>query len=107
VTLTTGQFRRDREVFTTTYVAKVWPWFFWSETGCINIGLSENELAKVTKGERVEFTGLATNHKNKFRKVTGRVESSNGATGKIKVRIGVDDMELVFNGAFRFDNAVK
>lgn len=107
VSLTTGEFKRTDNQFSTTYEAKVWPWFFWGETGRITITLSLADLEKLGRGERVEFTGEAFNHKNKPRKVTGRAERSNGAAGKIKVRIGVDDTELIFNGTYRFNNAVK
>ena len=107
VTLTTGEFKRDGDKFTTTYEAKVRPWFFWSETGRITITLSEAELLKLSRGERVEFTGAAANHKNKPRHVTGRAERINAATGNIKVRIGVDGAELVFNGTYRFNRVVK
>jgi hypothetical protein len=107
VTLTTDVFRRDGDKFETTYEAKVWPWFFWSETGRITIALPYSSLEKLAKGERVEFTGEALNHKNKPRHVTGYAERADAAKGKIKVRIGVDDTELIFNSTYRFNNVVK
>ena len=107
VTLTTGVLKRTGDHFSTTYEAKIWPWFFWGETGHLSITLPQSELEKLARGERVEFTGEAFNHKNKPRKVTGRAEQINGGGGKIKVRIGVDDTELIFNGNYRFNNAVK
>ena len=107
VTLTTGVFKRDGDKFTTTYEAKVWPWFFWGETGKITITLPRTDLEKLARGERIEFTGEAINQKNKPRKVTGRADRTDGAAGKIKVCIGVDDTELIFNGTYRFNNAVK
>jgi len=107
VTLTTGEFRRDGDQYTATYAAKVWPWFFWNETGRITITLPQAELARLTRGERVEFTGEASNHKNKPRHVTGRADRIDAATGRIKVRVGVDDTELIFNSTYRFNNVVK
>jgi hypothetical protein len=107
VRLTTGVFQRDGDSFTTTYEAKVWPWFFWSETGRITITLPYASLEKLSRGERVEFTGEALNQKNKPRHVTGYAERADAATGKIKVRIGVDDTELIFNSTYRFNNVVK
>ena len=107
VSLTTGEFRREGDKFSTTYEAKVWPWFFWGETGSITINLPPADLQKLASGERIEFTGEAFNHKNKPRKVTGRADRIDGASGTIKVRIGVDDTELIFNGNYRFNNAVK
>lgn len=107
VRLSTGVFQRDGDTFSTTYEAKVWPWFFWSETGRIVITLPRAGLEKLARGERAEFTGEALNHKNKPRHVTGYAERADAATGKIKVRIGVDDTELVFNSTYRFNNVVK
>jgi hypothetical protein len=107
VTLTTGVFQREGDQFHTTYEARVWPWFFWSESGRITITLPPAELERLARGERVEFTGEAFNHKNKPRHVTGYAERADAATGKIKVRIGVDDTELIFNSTYRFNNVVK
>lgn len=107
VSLTTDVFVRDGSTLVSTYGAKVWPWFFWGETGKITITLSDTTLASLAKGERAEFTGAATNHKNKPRTVTGYAQPADATSGKIKVRIGVDDTELIFNGTYRFDNTVK
>ena len=97
-------FERDGEEYNARYEAKVRPWFFWNESGRITIKFSADELARLRKGETVEFKGDATNHRNKPRKVTGRAQpASPGADhGKIKVRIGVDDTELIFNGTYQF-----
>ncbi len=107
VNLITSDFRRDGDTFTATYEAKVWPWFFWNETGSITITLPFADVQKLSRGERVEFTGQALNHKNKPRHVTGRAERTSPANGNIKVRIGVDDTELIFNTTYRFNNVVK
>lgn len=102
VTLTTSAFKRDGETFAATYAAKVFPWFFWGETGRITINVSNDDLKKLQRGERMEFTGEAFNHKAKPRHVTGYADpAAGGATGKIKVRIAVDDVELIFNGAYQ------
>jgi hypothetical protein len=101
VTLTTGEFRRDGDRFSTTYEAKVFPWFFWSETGSITITVAAADLARLARGETVEFTGDAENHKHKPRKVTGRAQPADAQSGRIKVRIHVDDVELIFNGPYR------
>jgi len=107
VTLTTSEFRREGDKFNATYEARVRPWFFWSETGRITISLPQTDLERLARGERIEFTGQAFNHKNKPRQVTGRADRIDAATGKIKVRIGVDDTELIFNATYRFSAAAK
>ena len=102
VTLTTGVFERQGSTLGTTYTAKVFPWFFWGETGKITITFTDADLANLAKGEKVEFTGEASNHKNKPRTVTGRAQPATGTGGKIKVRIMADGVELIFNSTYQF-----
>jgi hypothetical protein len=102
VTLTTAQFTRQDSTLSSTYEARVFPWFFWSETGRISITLTDAELARVARGETTDFTGEAHNHRDKPRRVTGRAYPAGVNTGKIKVRIHVDDIELIFNGTYAF-----
>lgn len=102
VTLSTEPFVRDGDRFLSTYEAKVWPWVFWSESGRITITLSEADFDRLARGETVEFSGDALNHKRKPRKVTGRAQPEGSGAGKIKVRIHVDDVTLVFNGGYSF-----
>jgi len=100
VTLQTSAFKSEDDQFTATYSAKVFPWIFWNETGRITIKITHEDFLKLKRGERCEFTGEAMNHKNKPRHVTGYADPAGDATGKIKVRIGVDDTELIFNGTY-------
>ncbi|MBI2516760.1 MAG: hypothetical protein HYV95_07565 [Opitutae bacterium] len=101
VTLTAGPFVRDGENFSTTYEAKVRPWFFWGESGTITIKVPAAELQKLAQGQRAEFTGEGFNQKHKRRTVTGYAQPADATTGKIKVRITVDGIELIFNGTYR------
>lgn len=107
VTLETTVFTREGAAYSATYEARVWPWFFWSETGRITILVPDTDLARLAAGETIEFAGDALNHKNKPRRVTGRAQPAapGRGEGRIKVRIGVDDTELIFNGAYRFEAA--
>ena len=107
VTLTTGVFERQGSTLSTTYAAKVFPWFFWSENGRITISLSDEELAHVAKGETAQFSGSGTNQKNKLRKVTGRAQPVDATSGKIKVRIMADGIELIFNSTYLLSDRVK
>lgn len=103
VKLFTGTFDRHDADLSTTYEAKVTPWFFWGETGHITISLSEADFASLAKGQTVEFKGQASNHKNKPRSVTGRAQPADATSGKIKVRVTADGIELIFNGTYRFE----
>jgi hypothetical protein len=100
VTLGTGTFTRAGDQWSSTYEAKVFPWFPWSEHGDITLTVTDADLARLTRGETVEFTGDARNHKKKPRQVTGRAQPSSASAGKIKVRIAADGVELIFNGTY-------
>lgn len=101
VTLTTTDFLQQDGSFKATYEAKVRPWFFWGETGRITIMLPATDLTRLALGQSIEFTGEATNHKNKPRSVTGRAQPAGPTSGKIKVRIMADGIELIFNGTYQ------
>jgi hypothetical protein len=101
VTLASEPFVRAGTTLTTRYEAKVWPWFFWSETGRITLSLTEANLAGLARGETIEFTGEAANHRNKPRPVTGRAQPQDAVSGQFKIRIAADGYTLVFNGAYR------
>lgn len=103
VTLKTTTFERSSDSWSATYDARVFPWAFWSEHGEIAITLAEADLERLARGETVNFTGDAKNHKGKPRAVTGRAEPAGSKNGRIKVRIRVDDVELVFNGHYTLD----
>lgn len=107
VTLTTEAFVRTGSTLASTYEAKVRPWFFWGETGKITITLTDANLASMARSEASEFTGEAANHKNKPRTVTGRIQPADATSGKIKVRIMADGVELVFNGTYKFASSGK
>lgn len=107
VTLTLGVFERQGSTLTTTYAAKVFPWFFWGETGRITVTLSDTDLARMARGETAEFNGDGVNHKNKPRKITGRAQPVDATSGKFKVRVMADGVELIFNSTYRFGGSGK
>ena len=107
VTLSTSEFHRSGDEYSATYEARVWPWFWWNETGRLTVTLPFADLARLDRGERVTFTGSAANHRNKPRTITGWAERHDPASGKIKVRIGVDGTELIFNSTYRLGNRLR
>jgi len=100
VKLLTTSFAREAESYRATYRAKVFPWAFWNENGSILITLTDEDRAKLQRGERCEFIGQAENHKYKPRTITGYADPMDTNQGKIKVRIGADGIELIFNGTY-------
>ncbi len=107
VTLTTSAFQRSGDEYHATYEAKVWPWFWWNETGHITIRLPAADLARLAQGQRIEFKGDAFNQKNKPRQVSGHADREKPGAGKIKVRIAVDGTELIFNSTYRVNNVFR
>lgn len=103
VTLHVAPLTRKDGVFSGEYRAKVFPYFFMSEHGKFRMKVSDEDLARVAKGETVEFTGEAQNTGSEPRKVSGRAVPDDATKGKIKVRIFVTEkIQLIFNTTYKF-----
>lgn len=105
VTLTPGILQRENGTYRTSYQAKVFPYFFYNEDGQLSIDFSDDQLAQLHRGERVQFTGTAKSKGGEDRRIEGHATASAaGATeGKIKVRIFVSPkIELIFNSTYQF-----
>lgn len=104
VKLTTEPFTRSGEVYTSRYVAKVFPLFFMSESGRISLTITDDDLSRLAAGERVYFKGEAFDTTDELRKVEGHADPADEFSGKIKVRVWVSkNIELIFNTTYRFD----
>lgn len=103
VALTMPAFVRTGGVYESTYAAKVFPYFFSSETGRLAITLPDESLLKLERGEPVEFTGRAINSDREDHRIEGKATPVDAAHGKIKVRVFVSPrIELIFNTTYRF-----
>lgn len=103
VSMTMPAFVRKNGIYESTYVAKVFPYFFGSEKGVLAIKLSDAELRRLEKGEAVEFSGRAVNTDGEERRVEGKATPADVGGGKIKVRVFVSKrIELIFNTSYRF-----
>jgi hypothetical protein len=108
VTMTMPTFQRTGPRYESSYVAKVFPYFFYNERGTLGIEFSDEQLARLEKGERVEFTGEARSDAGEDRRVEGHATPSDPVSGKIKVRVFVSKkIELIFNTTYRFAPAAK
>ena len=107
VSLTMPPFARQAGVYSTDYAAKVFPFFFYSERGHLSIEFSEENLRQLLRGETVYFKGHASNSAGAERRIEGRAipDGANAGHGKIKVRVGVGRIELIFNTVYRFTGA--
>jgi hypothetical protein len=103
VTLTMPPFRRSGDAYESTYKARVFPYFFYNESGRIAITLTNEELRRIENGETVEFKGEAADTTGEPRRIEGRVVPDDPTSGKIKVRVWVSPrIELIFNTTYRF-----
>lgn len=98
--------RRDG-AFAGDYAAKVVPFFFFSEKGRLSIEFSDDQLRQLERGETVYFKGQARNSAGHERRIEGRAvpEAAGVARGKIKVRVHVGKVELIFNSSYRLEPA--
>ncbi len=103
VTLTMPPFQRNGDAYTSSYQAKVFPYFFYNESGTIAITLSDEDLRRIAAGEVVYFNGRAADAAGDPRRIEGRVVPDDAVSGKIKVRVWVSkNIELIFNTTYRF-----
>ena len=94
--------RRNNE-YTTTYEAKVFPFFFYNETGRLWIECSDEQLRRLERRERVSFQGRAQRADGSEHRVEGTVTPADATSGKVKVRVfATMSVELIFNTTYRF-----
>jgi hypothetical protein len=87
VTMTMPPFVRKQTVYSSTYFAKVFPYFFYSERGRIWIIVPDDELKRAAQGLPVDFVGRALSDSGEERKVVGHAVPTGPTGGKIRVRV--------------------
>jgi hypothetical protein len=103
VSMTLPTFARTRDSYETTYVAKVFPFFFSNENGRLSVEISDDALRKLDRGEVIEFKGRAVNEAGEERRVEGKATPLEAGRGKLKVRVFVSKrIELIFNTTYHF-----
>ena len=103
VSLAMPTFQRSGITYSSTYAAKVFPYFFQNEKGELSIDLPDEELRRLERGEVVHFVGRARNTDGDDRRIEGRAIPANPRTGKIKVRVFVSKkIQLIFNTTYEF-----
>ena len=103
VSLTLPPLERRQGGYTTTYEAKVFPFFFYNETGRLWIECSDEQLRRLERGERVSFQGRAQRADGSAHRVEGTVTPGDATSGKVKVRVfATMSVELIFNTTYRF-----
>ncbi len=89
VTMTMPPFVRRNVVYSSTYSARVFPYFFYSETGRIWISMTDDDLRRIDAGGAVDFVGKAVSKSGDVRKVEGRATPTGPMGGRIRVRVFV------------------
>jgi hypothetical protein len=89
VTMTMPPFARRDTVFSSTYSARVFPYFFWSESGRIWIVVPADKLRRASLGEPVDFTGHGTSASGDERRIEGHATPTGPSGGNIRVRVFV------------------
>lgn len=103
VSLTMPAFARAKDIYSSTYVAKVFPYFFYNEKGTLKVEFSDEMLRRLERGEAVEFKGRAERDDGAERRVEGKATPADATSGKIKVRVFYSKrIELIFNTTYRF-----
>ena len=107
VSLAMPPFARLAGAYGADYSAEVFPFFFFNERGHISINFSDDDLRRLQHGDTVSFTGRASTTGGAERRIEGRAipDGANAGHGKIKVRVWVGRIELIFNTVYRFTGA--
>lgn len=96
-------FDRASGRYSASYVAKVFPYFFYNESGRLTIEISDAALRQLERGEVIEFQGRAVTADGNERRITGRAIPDSANTGKIKVRVALPGgVQLIFNTTYAF-----
>lgn len=105
VSMTMPGFTRTGGTYSSTYVARVFPYFFSNESGRLSVAISDELLQRLGRGEAIEFSGRAVNDSGAERRIEGTATPADAASGKLKVRVFVSRrIELIFNTTYRFPN---
>ena len=103
VAMTMPVFSRASGAYESDYTAKVFPFFFYNETGRLRVEISDDALRQLERGEPIEFKGRAVRADGAERRVEGKVTPSDIKSGKLKVRVFYSKrIELIFNTTYRF-----
>jgi hypothetical protein len=103
VSLVLPPLERRQGEYSAPYEAKVFPFFFYNETGRLWIEFSDEQLRRLERGERVPFQGRAQRADGNEHRVAGTVTPTDVTSGKVKVRVfATRSMELIFNTTYRF-----
>lgn len=108
VKLTVSPMIRHGNAYSSTYTAKVFPYFFYDETGQFSIEVSDADLFRLASGQAIDFLGHALRSDGVDRLVRARATPSSLADGQVKVRVVISPrLTLIFNTTYHLSGWQK
>jgi hypothetical protein len=105
VTMTMAPFVRRDTVYSSTYLARVFP-FFYSEKGRISIVIPDDDLRRVARGEPADFKGRAINDTGDVRRIEGSATPTGPSTGRLRVKVFITRrIALTYNTTYELQGA--
>lgn len=102
VTLSAGEFLRRGQTYAADYSARVFPYFFFNESGRLVVDVPDDCLRQLARGKPIDFKGTAVRSDGRIRTLACRVAPADSASGKIKIRLVVSRyLILVFDSTYR------
>jgi hypothetical protein len=85
------------------YQLSVFPYFFMSEKGRLELGAPDDTMQKLLGGTAVAFTGKASNNKQgKPKVITGKITPITKTQGSVTFSVVTDNGLMIFNTSYHF-----
>lgn len=101
-TLSIGPLQRQTNIYSGDYQIKVSPYFYKGEKGRLAIVVSDESLAKVSRGVAVEIKGTATTNGKggETRRIDATATPADRTHGALKLWFISGDRKMVFNTSY-------
>jgi hypothetical protein len=108
VTLTVSPMTRHGGVYSSVYTARVFPYFFYNESGQFRIEVSDADLFRLASGQAIDFTGNAVRADGVVRVVQAHAIPHSLSDGQVKVRVFLSRrLILIFNTTYHLSGWQK
>lgn len=108
VTLSLSAATRQNAAYECTYTAKVFPYFFMSETGQLRLNAPDETMRRLALGESVSFNGTGLSADGEKRRFEGQATPADATSGRLKVRCFISKrISLAFDMGYRFAPVAK
>jgi hypothetical protein len=108
VKLTVSPMTRHGNAYSSTYTAKVFPYFFYNETGQFRMEVSDADLFRLASGQAIDVVGDALRSDGVDRQVRAHATPSSLADGQVKVRVVISPrLTLIFHTTYHLSGWQK